>query len=355
MVVRGGAQDEDIHASSMERLESRTLLSVGLTKGVLSITGTAGADDIVLSRTRTAYVAKLNGSTKSFSAKLVKSIRVSSGKGGDRVTVDESARVFVKGLAISAGAGNDTIGGGSGGDMIIGGPGNDSLSGMGGNDLIYGDAGDDHLTGGDGNDVLGGDDEDILQLSASAPAAVLGNDFLDGGDGNDWLLGSHRSDMISDDNGADTFVGGSGIDVIDGRDGDDSGPDLASEDIVPAFVPVPDPNGVHSDYNLTIFIRNGRSYRKMFIPSGVGIFNGQMAGGHTHDSTGRIHDEAEAQANYRLAEFFRNLGVSLDARHIGRYVADPKHKLTMTVNGLSNKLFGNYSPRTDDQIVIRYG
>jgi len=346
---------EKNQTSVVESLEQRTLLSASLVKGILSVTGTAGNDAIVLHRTRTAIVVDINGSAKSFKAKAVKSIRVLAGNGDDQVNVDQSGQIFKTGLTISGGAGNDTITGGSGGDVVTGGAGDDSLSGMGGNDLIYGDAGNDHLEGGAGNDVLGGDDEDILQLSATSPASVIGNDFLDGGDGNDWLLGSHASDMISDDNGADTFVGGNGIDVIDGRDSNDSGPDLAPEDIVPAFVPAPDPNGVHSDYNLTVFIKSGRRYRKMFIPTGVGIFNNQMADGHTHDSSGRIHDEGLLQSSYRLADFFRNLGVSLDSHHIGRYVADTNHKLTMTVNGVSNKLFGNYAPRTDDQIVIRYG
>ncbi|HPJ96058.1 MAG TPA: calcium-binding protein, partial [Syntrophales bacterium] len=69
-----------------------------------------------------------------------------------------------------------------GNDTIHGGAGNDIIYGQEGNDTLYGDAGNDTLIGGSGNDTLIGG---------------LGDDILSGGTGNDTLTGGA---------GADTFV-----------------------------------------------------------------------------------------------------------------------------------------------------
>jgi Ca2+-binding RTX toxin-like protein len=82
---------------------------------------------------------------------------------------------------ISAQAGNDTIRGGNG---------NDILSGQAGNDTIRGGIGSDGLAGGDGNDrLLGGAGNDRL-------AGHAGNDTLTGGSGNDRFIFDRPTDGV---------------------------------------------------------------------------------------------------------------------------------------------------------------
>jgi len=122
---------------------------------------------------------------------------------------------YVIGSVFSAGAGNDTVYGGSlddningndGRDTLHGGDGNDTLSGGEGRDTLYGDAGDDILDGGNGVDTLYGGS---------------GNDSLSGGAGNDYLGGGEGNDALNGGAGEDWLQGGSGDDVLDGGDGDD--------------------------------------------------------------------------------------------------------------------------------------
>jgi serralysin len=60
------------------------------------------------------------------------------------------------GNRIMAGAGNDSIDGGGGDDVLFGEAGSDVLTGGGGNDMLHGGAGADVLIGGGGNDILEG-------------------------------------------------------------------------------------------------------------------------------------------------------------------------------------------------------
>jgi len=102
-------------------------------------------------------------------------------------------------------AGNDTLNGTAGPDVIVGGAGNDTINGLGGDDRICGDAGNDLINGGAGNDfVLGGS----------------GADNINGGNNNDTLVGNPGGG--SDDDLGDTINGGSGDDFLDGWFGDDT-------------------------------------------------------------------------------------------------------------------------------------
>jgi Ca2+-binding RTX toxin-like protein len=112
---------------------------------------------------------------------------------------------------VTGGSGSDTITGdgydnqligGDGNDSIIGGDGTDAIQGGLGSDSLSGGLGDDSLDGGLGDDVLHGDD---------------GNDTLVGGDGNDQEIGGAGDDTFNEGaivNGADAFVGGTGLDVL---------------------------------------------------------------------------------------------------------------------------------------------
>lgn len=102
-------------------------------------------------------------------------------------------------------AGNDSILGTAGADVIVAGAGNDNINGLGGNDRICGDAGNDSINGSTGDDfVLGGS----------------GSDRISGSDGADTLVGNPGGG--SNDDAGDTISGGPGNDFLDGWFGNDS-------------------------------------------------------------------------------------------------------------------------------------
>ena len=72
---------------------------------------------------------------------------------------------------VDAGDGNDSVLGGDGADTIHGGNGNDLLQGNGGSDAMFGDAGDDTMFGGNGGDTMdGGAGFDTIDASAAGEA-----------------------------------------------------------------------------------------------------------------------------------------------------------------------------------------
>ncbi|MDQ4138438.1 MAG: ExeM/NucH family extracellular endonuclease [Actinomycetota bacterium] len=98
---------------------------------------------------------------------------------------------------------------------ITGTAGNDTLRGTNGVDVILGLGGDDTITGGNGNDVICGGS---------------GDDALAGGNGDDVLLGGFGVDTLNGDNGADQLIGGPGSDDLlnEGRgagESDQDGPE----------------------------------------------------------------------------------------------------------------------------------
>ncbi|APX11284.1 Hint domain-containing protein [Tateyamaria omphalii] len=119
-------------------------------------------------------------------------------------------------------AGDDTIDGGSGQDVIFG---------QGGDDSLSGGQGDDDIDGGEGNDVLdGGQGQDELIGGA-------GNDTLVGGTGDDTLLGGAGEDLITLGPDNDRAEGGTGSDrftfdglgnhnIIGGEDADGTDIDI---------------------------------------------------------------------------------------------------------------------------------
>ncbi|WP_193142998.1 Ig-like domain-containing protein [Meridianimarinicoccus sp. MJW13] len=133
---------------------------------------------------------------------------------------------------------DDVIDARAGNDSVSGGLGNDTLIGGGGADTLYGEQGDDKLDGGFGNDLLFGGSQ---------------NDTLSGGDGNDQLFGNSGADIMDGGNNSDSYfvdrfdtvtdtgtagydkatiqdptgvaldlTGWSGIERINGNDGDDT-------------------------------------------------------------------------------------------------------------------------------------
>jgi len=125
---------------------------------------------------------------------------------------------------LTGGAGNDTLTGGGEADTLYGNTGSDTLSGGGGNDRLYGDNDDDVLSGGDGDDTLytgsgddtadGGDGDDLVVLADANDV----NDSVEGGVGNDdtlLLANGYGSFAMSGLHGFERFTGGDGNDAID--------------------------------------------------------------------------------------------------------------------------------------------
>jgi Ca2+-binding RTX toxin-like protein len=219
-------------AAMIEGLEDRRLLSVSLSNGVLTITGTNSADQIEVKRAQagssTLKVEVKTGSAKTertFALSAVNKIVVRGLGGNDTIEISESNGTINRATDLSGGDGNDTIQGGSGADLIHGNNGADIIEGKGNNDNIFGDAGNDILSGGNGNDHLtGGDGNDDLQGGA-------GVDVIFGNAGNDDFDNSDASSEIKDrnagDNGANTTVrpSSSGGDDHGGHGGgNDDGP-----------------------------------------------------------------------------------------------------------------------------------
>lgn len=225
-------------------------LAVGINNGELTVTGTEGADVIVISQVGTNIVVDVNGVQTPFDAGGVRSIRIDALGGDDHVTVDVDRPTTILG-----GAGTDVIVGSDGGaDEVIGGTGTDTFSGRGGDDVFVWNPGDgsDVVEGGDGFDTmlfvgaagnetfdasavgnrvrffrtpgnivmdcgttekldvraLGGDDATVIHdLSGTGVTQVI----VDGGAGNDTFVGSALPEV---------FLGGDGDDTATLGDGD---------------------------------------------------------------------------------------------------------------------------------------
>ncbi|HEV8606374.1 MAG TPA: calcium-binding protein [Tepidisphaeraceae bacterium] len=380
----------------IETLEDRRMLSASLVHGILKITGTTAADAITVGldpANKAKILVKMGAKNSRFTKTAVKTISILSGDGADTITISSGIKqqITIKSgegddtvhgaggrEVVFAGGGADQVFGGNGSDQVFGGEGDDQIDGGAGNDYLYGDGGNDTVSGGVGNDVLAGDSEDTLVFSGQPPFDIIGNDSLNGGDGNDWLLGGARveTDPVSHNlfltgNGQDTFTGGAGADIIDKGGSDDTITDLAGEDYVPVDeAPSAHEGGqgdVHTHVILKIRVRSGSRYKNVVVQPNIGRFGSvDFRFLHTHDTSGRIHFEAgPPNTSYRLIDFFRLWGISLDSQHVGRFIPPAGKKVTMWVtrNGATTQStkFGSFVPKggggtaDGDVIEIRVG
>jgi len=133
------------------------------------------------------------------------------GDGDDQLFGNEGNDVLYGAVGadiLSGNDGNDTLNGDVGNDILHGGDGTDRLNGGDDFDELYGGAGNDTLRGDDGDDTLyGGADDDNLNGGDGA-------DTLIGGDGNDSINGGNGNDLIIDTVGDDVYNGSNDIDTI---------------------------------------------------------------------------------------------------------------------------------------------
>lgn len=197
----------------IEAVESRRMLSGAvLVNGVLTITGTGGADQIevqVRSRDPERVKVEINnlGYERRFSRAAVTKIVVNALAGNDSVEIGNDAEPVSIRAELNGGAGNDSLDGGASGDILRGGDGADDLDGEGGNDRLLGEGGNDHLEGSGGKDSLFGGG---------------GADTLEGGGGNDQLFGDAGNDVLQGNTGDDSLTGGLGSDLLQGGLGADT-------------------------------------------------------------------------------------------------------------------------------------
>jgi hypothetical protein len=119
------------------------------------------------------------------------------------------------------------------------------------------------------------------------------------------------------------------------------------------FTPIPDGATLaeHIHPHLTILIDG----QPQVIPEGIGIE--EPAGDlplHTHSPDGTIHIESTVQLPFRLQDFFTVWGQTFNSHEVLGHVADARHRITMTVNGLPSRAFGSLLLHDLQDIIIRY-
>jgi len=129
----------------VEALEGRDCPAVNFFNGVLTVTGTANADSLVVTQANGTIAAQ----GQSFNAATVNRVVITALGGNDVIRNNTT-----KPATLFGGTGNDTIHGGSGADRIFGGQGADSLYGYAAADVLFGGGGTDALNGGGGANTL---------------------------------------------------------------------------------------------------------------------------------------------------------------------------------------------------------
>ena len=140
-------------------------------------------------------------------------------------------------------AGDDMLTGGNGADRLNGGTGADMMNGGAGNDILVVDNAGDGAIGGDGSDTvqivtagltytLAADIETVSNRSGGALTVTLnalgniyggssGVDTVNGGDGDDTIYGQDGGDALTGGAGVDRLFGDAGVDFLNGGDGND--------------------------------------------------------------------------------------------------------------------------------------
>ncbi len=239
----------------LETLELRRLLSFSVSGGVLTVEGTSGNDNIIVTRDGTNLTIRQNGANSTTLAADVQKIVINGLAGNDQLAIAIGPD---HGVALPA-----TLNGGDGNDRLLGGDKDDQLNGGAGKDFLQGGNGKDVLNAGDGDDVLiGGRGPDVFNGSAGidtadyhdaqsrlvitldgtandGAAAVSATDTqpakpaegdnvkgdvenVVGGRGADKITGNGSANRLVGGPGNDSLTGLGGNDVLDGGPGIDS-------------------------------------------------------------------------------------------------------------------------------------
>ncbi len=219
----------------------------------VNVQGTASADTFYVGADGLAFNSD---NYKDITYANIESLVLVLGAGADTVIatnskptrgVSGSARLP---LSVFGGVGNDIILGGTGVDSLYGGPGNDSISGGAADDYIYGEEGLDTIQGSetaDGSDIIDCGDEApntsvdmvsydkrtrAISVTMGAPGSGGESSELDsinanceglaGGSANDTLTGNANANTLLGGPGDDTLTGAAGNDTLNGSDGNDT-------------------------------------------------------------------------------------------------------------------------------------
>jgi len=111
--------------------------------------------------------------------------------------------------------------------------------------------------------------------------------------------------------------------------------------------------GEHFHPLLEVYVRGER----IPVPANIGINPTQppelMAGLHTHDTSGTIHNEAGTGST--LGQFFQVWGVEFSPSRLGPYEASGEETVRMWVDGEPSKDFGDLALADGQQIVVAFG
>ncbi|WP_165250272.1 beta strand repeat-containing protein [Paludisphaera soli] len=166
--------------------------------GALSIFGDSLSNNITVSRNAAGGILVNGGAVAVVggtpTVANTASIAVFGLGGNDVITLNEANGALPK-ANLFGGAGNDTLTGGSGADMLFGQAGNDTLLGKGGADFLFGGSENDTLTGGDADDQVFGESGDDRMIWNPGDDT----DLNEGGAGIDTV-------EVNGGNGAETFT-----------------------------------------------------------------------------------------------------------------------------------------------------
>lgn len=187
----GGEANDAFHISPSARWQGT--LDGGGGRDLLNFSALTTAVSASLSDGSVAFAARAaNGSTVAFVGQIANFEDLTGGAGNDTLVGNSGHNL------LNGGGGDDNLAGGDGNDTILGGAGNDTLNGQAGDDQLLGQAGHDLLSGGNGRDRLdGGEGNDSTAGQSDSDTILIGqgDDSIDGGDGNDLLIGAGDFDF----------------------------------------------------------------------------------------------------------------------------------------------------------------
>jgi hypothetical protein len=212
---------QSIARAVFETLEGRTCMSASVTlqNGVLLLQADANTPSVmqVQYEANHAFVSAYTPYVlKQFPTSQINKIVIIGSNKDDSIYIDPNLPIPA---SINAGAGDDTIHGGSAFSTINGGDGNDLIYGHGiisggnGNDTIWGSNQGDEIFGGAGDDMLFGGTGNDMIVGGSGKATI------NAGLGNDEVWAGQSGSKIQAGPGKVTVVGGSGQDTIYGGGG----------------------------------------------------------------------------------------------------------------------------------------